>query len=438
MAMTSLSTPYEEWKRAPSNRLRPLHHLLLLAVLAVLVVALLWAHWAVLDEVTRGEGRVIPSSQVQVVQNLEGGIVEEILVREGSMVKQGDLLVRLSGTQFVADAKQNRLEVLHLQAKIARLEAEVEGRAYRPPQRVVEERPDFAQNEAQAWRVRKDEFEGELSVLRAQMEQRKQELAEMQVNVEKYAESLKLAKREMEIAEKVRAAEVMPEIEMVRLKRDLKNLQSQHDAARIAIPRLEAAIREIQHRLDGERRTLVAKASGDLNEARARLSQLQEQQYTLNDRRDRTGIRSPVEGVVKRIHVTTRGGVIQPGMEIMEIVPLKDQLLIEARIRPADIGFLRPNQPAMVKFTAYDATIYGGLSATLEHISADTILDEKGERYYRVRLRTEKSALGTEQKPLPIVTGMTATVELLTGQKTVLDYLLKPILKAQQNALRER
>lgn len=434
----SVSTSYEEWKKAPSNRLRPFHHLLLFAVLTVLVAGLLWANWAVLDEVTRGEGRVIPSSQIQVVQNLEGGIVQEILAQEGEIVQQGAVVVRLSPTQFVSDAKQNRLEALHLLARIARLEAEVEGKTYQPPAEVAVERPDFGENEAYAFRVRQSEFEGVQSILRAQLEQRQQELAEMRINVENLAESLRLAEREMEIAEQVRAAEVMPEIEMVRLKRELKNLQSQYEGSKVAIPRIEATINEIHHKLEGERRTFVAEATGELNEARATLSRLQEQQNTLNDRLDRTEIRSPVHGVVKRLHVTTLGGVIQPGMEIMEIVPLEDQLLIEARIRPADIGFLRPDQQAMVKFTAYDSTVYGGLPAKLEQISADTIMDEQGERYYRVRLRTEKSALGTEEKPLPIITGMTATVELLTGQKSVLDYLLKPILKARQSALTER
>jgi len=264
------------------------------------------------------------------------------------------------------------------------------------------------------------------------------ELAEMEVNVGNFAESLRLAEREMEIAEGVMATGVMPEIEMVRLKRELKNLESQYEGSKIAIPRIEATINEIEYKIKGERNTFIAESSGELNESRATLSRLQEQQHSLNDRLERTEVRSPVHGVVKKINVTTRGGVIQPGVEVMEVVPLDDKLLIEARIRPADIGFLRPDQEAMIKFTAYDSTIYGGLKAKLDHISADTIMDEQGERYYRVRLRTEKNALGSAEKPLPIIAGMTATVELLTGHKTVLDYLLKPILKAQQSALRER
>ncbi len=433
-----ISTPYEVWKNAPNNRFRLFHHLLLLVVASVVVVTLLWANWAVLDEVTRGEGRVIPSSQVQVVQNLEGGIVDEILVGEGDVVQQGDMLIRLSSTQFDSDAQQNRLEALHLLAKIARLEAEVDGQPFVPPVELMEERPDFAESEASAYRVRKSEFEGILSILRAQLQQRQQELAKLRLDVSSLKERLELAQREMEIAEKARKLDVVPEIEMVRLERELLDLRAEYEGGKILIPGIEATIDEIRLKIEGERRTFIAEATGELNEVRAALSRLQEKQHTFNDRLERTGIRSPVHGVVKRIHVTTRGGVIQPGMEIVEIVPLQDQLLVEARIRPADIGFLRPDQPATVKFTAYDSTIYGGLDARLEQISADTILDEKGERYYRVRLRTEKNALGTEEIPLPIITGMTATVELLTGQKTVLDYLLKPLIKAKQSALRER
>ncbi len=417
-----------------------------------MVVALYWANWAVLDEVTRGEGRVIPSSQVQVIQNLEGGIIEEILVREGDIVVEDQVVIRLSDTQYISEAKQNRLETLYLLAKIARLEAEVEGNEYQPPAEVVAEQPDFASSEGATYQVRQSELEAALEVLKAQRLQREQELNERQVNLANLEQGLKLsrneyenAQKELAIAEKIRKIKAMPEIELVRLKRDLARLERELHTLKVeyesnlnAIPRIEATIEEIERKLEGERRSFIAKATQELSETRAMLSRSQEQQNTLNDRLSRAEIRTPVYGEVKRIKINTIGGVIQPGMDIMEIVPLNDQLLIEARIRPADIGFLRPDQKAMVKFTAYDSTIYGGIPAQLEQISADTIVDEKGERYYRVRLRTEKSALGTEENPLPIITGMTATVELLSGQKTVLDYLLKPILKAQQNALRER
>ncbi|HIJ22285.1 MAG: HlyD family type I secretion periplasmic adaptor subunit [Gammaproteobacteria bacterium] len=434
----SAKTSYEEWAKVSSNRIRPFNHLLLLAVVLVLATGIYWADKAVLDEVTRGEGRVIPSTQVQVIQNLEGGIVEELSVREGDVVQKGDVVIRLSDTQFISDAKQNRYETLYLLAKIARLEAEVAGKPYTPPKAVAEERTDFAESEAYAYQVRKSEFEGVLAILDAQRLQRQQELVELKMNLKNLEGGLSLARREMEIAEEVRRIKVMSEIEMVRLKRQQQDLLTQYEASKAAIPRIESTINEIDHKVKGERLSFVAKATQELSEARAMLSKSEEQQSILNDRLSRTEIRSPVYGVVKRIKVNTVGGVIQPGMEIMEVVPLDDQLLIEARIRPADIGFLRPDQKAMIKFTAYDPTIYGGISAQLEQISADTIIDEKGERYYRVRLRTDKNALGSEENPLPIITGMTATVELLTGHKTVLDYLLKPILKAQQNALRER
>jgi len=445
-------TSYEEWAKVSSNRIRPLNHLLLLSVIAIVAIAIYWASWAVLDEVTRGEGRVIPSSQIQVIQNLEGGIVEEILVKEGEVVEKGQVMIRLSGTQFTSEVKQNRLESLYLQAKIARLEAEVGGHPYQAPQMVLDEHPDFANSEAATYQIRQSELESAFEVLKAQRLQRQQELFERQANLTNLERGLELsrsefenAQQEMAIAEKIRKIKVMPEIELIRLKRDLARLErelhslkSEYESNQNAIPRIESTISEIERKVEGERRSFIAQASQELSETKAMLSRTQEQQSGLNDRLERTDIRSPVYGEVKRIKVSTVGGVIQPGMEIMEVVPLNDQLLIEARIRPADIGFLRPDQKAMVKFTAYDPTIYGGIPAQLEQISADTIVDEKGERYYRVRLRTEKNALGTEENPLPIITGMTATVELLTGQKTVLDYLLKPILKAQQNALRER
>lgn len=395
---------------------------------------------------------MIPSSQVQIIQNLEGGIIDEILVKEGEVIEAGQVVIRLADTQYTSEVKQNRLEALYLQAKIARLEAEVEMRPYEPPRQVVEEQPDFAESEAATYQLRQSELQAAQDVLRAQQLQREQELQERKSNLINLKRGLELAEnelgsaqQELEIAEKIRKIKAMPEIELIRLKREMARLErelhtllSDYEANQSAIPRIHATIQEIERKLEGEQRSFVAEASQQLSESRAMLARVEEQQQTLKDRLARTEIRSPVYGEVKRIKVNTIGGVIQPGMEIMEVVPLNDQLLIEARIRPADIGFLRPDQKAMVKFSAYDATIYGGIHAQLEQISADTIVDEKGERYYRVRLRTEKNYLGSVEKPLPIITGMTATVELLTGQKSVLDYLLKPILKAQQSALRER
>lgn len=415
---------------------RPFAHLILGVVLAFFLAAGYWASHAILDEVTRGEGRVIPSRQIQVVQNLEGGIVSEILVREGQTVARDALLLRLATAQVSTDLRKSRSEVAHLQARISRLQAEAEGQPL--AQGSAGQRAELIRNERAEYESRKSELDTVLSMLQAKLEQQEQELAELKVGLKSHEQSRLLISREIEITKEAVAHEAMPEIKLVKLKREMQEIDGRIQTTRAAIPRLEAAIRESRLKVSGERKTFAAQAMRELNLARAELSGLMENMPAAQDRVSRTEVRSPMRGIVKKLHVNTVRGVVQPGMDLIEIVPLEDRLVVEARIRPSDIGFLYPDQSSVVKFTAYDSTIYGGLPARLEHISADTIIDEKGERYYVVRLHTESNYLGSEQKQLKIIPGMTVTVEILTGKKSVLDYLLKPILKVRQAAMRER
>lgn len=228
------------------------------------------------------------------------------------------------------------------------------------------------------------------------------------------------------------------EVEILRLKRSVNDLQGELEASKLAIPRLQSAHVEMKNKIKDLEISFRTKARGELNDIEAELSVTEESLRSQQDRVSRTLVRSPVRGTVKQVKVTTVGGVIQPGMDLMEIVPLEGSLLIEAHVRPADIAFLRPDQDAQVKLTAYDFAVYGGLPAKLEHISADTITDENGDSFYLIRVRTERSYIGTEDSPLKIIPGMTAVVDILTGEKTVLDYLLKPVLRARERALRER
>jgi adhesin transport system membrane fusion protein len=302
--------------------------LLLLASIALLLCGGVWAHYAVLDEVKRGAGRVIPSRQMQVVQSLEGGIIKAILVQEGETVKEGQVVVQIDDTKFRAD------------------------------------------------------------------------LGELEAKRDAAAASLKLLNREVELTTNLYRQKVVPEIELLRLQRQAADLSGQ-------IKVIEETIKSAQ------------------------------------DRVQRAELRAPVYGIVNKINVTTIGAVVQPGADIMDIVPLEDTLLVEGRIRPQDIAFIRPGQDAVVKITAYEPTIYGSLKAKVERISADTIEEkaEKGDKpqtFYRVIVRTEKNYLGSAEHPLPIIPGMVATVEVLTGQKTVLDYLIKPARLLREEALRER
>ena len=413
-------------------------HLLLFVIAAFFVIFFAWASWAELDEVTRGEGKVIPSSQVQVVQNLEGGIVAEIPVREGAIVEPGEVLVRIDDVRAASELRESRQRYLALQGALSRLRAEVDDVPVAFAPEIMTEASGVAQSEGALYRARKEALQSELEILRSQAAQREQELTELATRLGQLERSHALALEELEITEPLAASRVVSRVQLLRLEREVNDLAGELEATRLAVPRVEAALREATRRIDERQLSFRAEAQRELTAVQAEGAALQEVITAEADMVSRTEVRSPVRGTVKQLFVNTVGGVIQPGADLVEIVPLEDNLLVEAKVRPADIAFLRPGQPAVVKVTAYDFAIYGGLDAVVEDISADTITDERGESFYRVRVRTHESALHEAGEPLPIIPGMTTQVDILTGEKTVLDYLLKPILRAKERALRER
>ncbi|MDH3763626.1 MAG: HlyD family type I secretion periplasmic adaptor subunit [Gammaproteobacteria bacterium] len=356
--------------------------LIIWSILLFIACVLLWTSVAEIDEVTRGEGKVIPARQVQVLQNLEGGIVAEILVAEGDLVDQGQVLIRLDNTQFSAALREGETHCMEHRAKVARLEAEAAQKDFVIPKEVLAKYPEFVKREYELYRARKGQFARQEDSLQ-------KELDMMRPLVEQGAVS---------------------EIEVLRLERKLNELQDDYCTG----------------------------ARTELNDLLVEISRLQQSNQMLRDKLKRTEITAPLKGIIKQVKVNTIGGVIQPGMDVIEIVPLNDSLLIEARIAPANIGFIHPGQKVMVKITAYDFAIYGGLVGEIENIGADTIVDDESGSFYRIRVRTDKNKLGTDQDPLPIIPGMSATVDILTGKKTVLHYLLKPVLRAKEMAFRER
>jgi membrane fusion protein, adhesin transport system len=413
-------------------------HLLLFVIVAFFTAFFAWASWAELDEVTRGEGRVMPSRHVQVVQNLEGGIVAEIPVREGDIVERGQILVRIDDVRAASSLRETRTRHLALLGALGRLRAEVDDTALAFPPEVVAEAPQVAQNERALYRARRQALESELGVLRSQAAQREQERRELATRLDQLERSHALAVEELEITAPLAASRVISQVQLLRLQREVNDLAGELEATRLAAPRVEAALREANRRIEERALSFRAEAQRELNAVQAEAAALAEVIAAEADTVSRTEVRSPVRGTVKQLFVNTVGGVIQPGADLLEIVPLEDNLLVEARVRPADIAFLHPGQPAVVKVTAYDFAIYGGLDAVVEDISADTITDERGESFYRVRVRTHDNALHEGGEPLPIIPGMTTQVDILTGEKTVLDYLLGPILRAKERALRER
>lgn len=405
---------------------------------ALLLSALLWARFAVLEEVTTGEGKAIPSSKVQVIQNLEGGIVNEIFVREGQVVSKGDTLLRMDDTRFMSSRGESEVDRLTLTAQVERLAAEAEGRALTLPAEVNSSAPQVAADEQALYQSRQRRLASEQRTLNEQLRQKTQELAEARARQEQFRNGLGLVQQELDMSAPLVSSGAVSPVEILRLKRSAVEIRGSMNANTLAIPRAEAAISEIRSRVQESELAFRADAARELNEKRNDLARISASRIAIDDRMSRTTVTSPVRGIIKTLKVNTIGGVVQPGSDLLEIVPLEDNLLIEAKVRPQDVAFLHPGQKAMVKFSAYDYTLYGGLPARLELIGADTITDDKDNSFYLIQVRTDSNHLGSASKPLLIIPGMIATVDIITGEKSVMDYLLKPVLKARAEALRER
>ena len=405
------------------------------------LIFLVWAGFAPIEEVVKGQGKVIPSAQIQVVQNLEGGIVRELLVREGEVVEEGQVLLHIDDTRFGSSLRENRARLLALKARAARLLAQAEGAGddFALPEELEQQLPEVAQQERELFRQESIKLEGERAILQQQLQQKQRSLQELQARSRQQAGALKLARQELNMSRPLLEHGAISEIELIRMQRTANDLGGELQQTRSSIKRVESEITEAEQKL-AQRDTEFRQQSRELySEVLAELAPLEESGVALQDRVSRTAVRSPLRGTVKSLSVNTVGGVVQPGMDLVEIVPIEDSLMVEARVSPRDIAFIRPDLPATVKLTAYDFTIYGGLDAQLTHISADTFSDEHtDEPYYLVRVRTDQDHLGSGQGRLPIMPGMTAEVDIVTGKKTILDYLLKPLLRARENALRER
>jgi adhesin transport system membrane fusion protein len=412
--------------------------ILFFCIVAFFVVMLVWADIAVLDEVTTGQGKVIPSSQVQVVQNLEGGIVKELLVSEGQIVEKDQILLRIDDTGFASSVGETQARQDALMAAIARLTAETLDKPLTFGDGLVERAPEQVRAEQDLYRLRKSELDSQLAVIQQQVNQRRQEVAELKSRLGQVTRGYELAAEELRLTRPLIQEGAISKVEVLRLEREVNDLKGDLESTRLALPRAQSALSEARRRISERKAAFKAEAQKELNERKASLSVVTETMSAAQDRVTRTDVRSPVRGTVKRLRVTTIGGVVRPGMDLVEIVPLDDTLVVEAEIRPTDIAFLRPGQQTMIKITAYDFSIYGGLKGRLKKISADTITNEQGDSYYQIEVEADQSFLGTDNEPLPIIPGMTASVDILTGQKTVLDYLLKPILKVRDRAMRER
>ncbi|WP_334022362.1 HlyD family type I secretion periplasmic adaptor subunit [Alteromonas sp. S015] len=408
---------------------------LLYLIILVLFLLVVWAYFAEIDEVAKGDGKVIPSQQLQVLQSYDGGIVQEILVREGQTVKAGQVLLKVDSTRFLSSLEENTTQFAALAAKVQRLSALTQGDVLRFNRELREQAPTIVDNERKLYNSNLAELDEIAAGSDSRIMQRRQDVEEERANLSQYQNVLSLSEKELSVTKPLLASGAVSEIEILRLERQIVELEGNITKSKVAIERGLNAIEEEVIKKEESRLKLINRWNQELTEATAEMATLQQSQTSLEDVVSQAALRSPINGTVQRLLINTIGGVITPGSAVVELVPQDDQLIVEAKVSPKDIAFIREGQQAILKFSAYDFTIYGGMSAEVQHISADAITNEKDETYYLVRLETKKSIAN---ETLEILPGMIVQVDILTGKKTVLNYILSPLSNVTASALRER
>ena len=412
---------------------------LILACAGIVLLLFVWSALANVEEVTRGDGRVIPSRQMQIVQAPERGIVSEVLFYEGEIVEQGAVLVKLDNTGFASQLGELQQKKYALQARLARLTAEAH------QAELVLEQPNvssqvaaFLQREVEVYTARQDQLNAEVAVLQSQFSQKEQDLKQLDAKARMLTANLTIISRELEINQRLYERGILPEIEYLRLKRQYTTIDGERQMLEATLASAHSAQQEAMQRVISAKTAFATNAQSEHAAAKAELAVIDERLRGAEDRVHRSALVAPVRGVINKLNVSTIGAVVQAGEPLVEIVPLEDTLLIAAKIPPQHVAFLHPGQNVSAKITAYDYSIYGGLDGVLERISPDTSEDERGEAFFKVIVRTKQNHLGSDDHPLPITPGMTASIDILTGEKSVLSYIAKPLLKVKAEAFRER
>jgi len=434
---------YSSANEVPSRR----SNLVFIFVIAIFTTLIVWAAFAEIDELARGNGKVIPTDKIQTVQSLDGGIISEISVKEGQIVKAGDPLMKIDTTRFQATLEESKQEYLSLLAIKTRLEIEstINVRKNLPTlkfsKKVLADGSRYDKNETLLLKNRFRELKSSIRVLENQASQKRQELREIESNIRKLRQSLEFIKEQRKTIKKLVARGIKSKYDLLNIEKEYTQTKGDLDTAKLSISRSKYAITEARSRISEKIDTFKAEASNELQKTASQINKFEAKLVGDEDKVAKTIITSPVDGIIKQLNLNTIGGVVQSGMDLVEIVPLSDALVVEAKIDPKDIAFINPSQKAIIKITAYDFAIYGGLDGKIIEISADSIIDKEskeGKSYYRVLVKTDKNFLERRGKKLPIIPGMIASVDIVTGKKTILDFLLKPILKVKQDSLHER
>ena len=435
---SDLDVAYMQSLSAAVVQRSPKYLVMTVAIITLFVIfALVWMGWAEIDVVVRGSGKVIPARQVQVIQSLEGGIISEILVREGDQVESNQPVIKISDIAFSSSFEENRLRYFELLAKSARLKPESHGGEFGVNEKVASVFPELLESEKSLFESNRNQLEETLSIYEEQITQQQSELEEALSKQRQLRRQLELLQQELKIKKPLLERRIISEVDYLQVQQREAEAEGELEGVNLSIPRIRSKVVEAKNKLAQARLEFRNKAKLELNEVTAELSRIAETQTALQDRVSRTIIRSPVKGIVQRLYANTIGGVIAPGGEIMDIVPREDALLIEVRIKPADIAYISVGQEARLKFTAYDFAIHGSLEGIVSFVSADTVTDEEGVSYYVARVRPEKPYLGVKSNPMAIKVGMTSETDIITDKKTILEYLLKPIHRGLERALRE-
>ncbi len=416
---------------------RRLRMILFFWIIAVFVF-FTWAYFAQIDEIARGSGKIIPSGKNQIVQNLEGGIVEEILVKEGDLVKKDQLLVKISNKKSQSSLDTNKIKSNSLKAKIIRLRSQASGKDFIVSKELQEKIPNLVKNEKSLYETNINELNSKIVTLNEKLKQKKQELIEARTHISHLRDSYRMISEEVRMTEPMVKKGIRSKIDFLKLKREANDIEERYLTTKKSIPRLKSAIKEVKSSIKSTKLFFQSDAKTKLNVALTQYNAIKANSTSFQDQVTRTLVKSPMKGIVKNLFVNTIGGVIKPGEDIMDIVPSEDKLLVEVKIKPSDIAFIYYGQKAIVKFSAYNFSIYGGLNGKVVLISPDTIKDKKGKTFYTIRIQTDKNYIAYKGKKLKIIPGMTTTVNIITGKKTILDYILKPILKTKENMFTER
>lgn len=433
-----------------------LHRLTIWSMGAFLFCFLVWAYFSSLQQVTSGLGKIIPSTQVQVIQSLDGGVLQKLFIQEGMQVLKNQPIARIDDTRFRSDFAEQKQEVDSLRANIIRLRAELSSvlignnEQWERQIEITKKLPVFpddlilnaelmVQRQQDEYSERLDNLINQLAIQGQKIQQREQEVAELESKIDTLTISYSIATKELDLTKPLAEKNIVSKIELYKLERSVNELKGELSAVRLLAPKLMSAQQES---ILNRRETILsyrAETRAQLNELQNKLSRINESQVGAQDKVTKALILSPVVGTIKTIHINTLGGVVKLGETIVEIVPTEDKLMVEAKVKPRDIGFLYPGLPAIVKITAYDFTRYGGLTGKVEHISADTTQDDEGNSFYLIRVRTDASSIKNKKgEEMPIIPGMLTEVDVITGKRTILEYMLNPILRAKEAALRER